>query len=383
LANAVGPIAGLCINSRLQLIPIPTQLGDLTAEWLNLALSDSDILYQNEIVSVKKSRLSGEGQGFLGQTCRLHLTYKSSTGSLRTIVAKISHEDPELLRNTISFFKREVFFYTKVSQKSSVRTPISYYSDIDEDTGKSVLLLEDLRDGQIGDMISGGSIDAARTVLDELGKLHIAWWEKAELRELGWVPQMPKLKDPEPKQQLLEIYNDAWSRFSEKFEDIIPVTVRETWEVFTHEFEKIRNQSVVPPLTLCHGDFHLENMAFFGSGVSQHVTVFDWQCLRISQGPLDLCYFMVLNLDPELRRKHETEIQKLYVDKLRKAGITDYSLDQCEHAYKVALYELLLTRMVAVGGYLDTSNDRAQTLFRTILHRTNQAIADYPIQDLI
>jgi aminoglycoside/choline kinase family phosphotransferase len=365
------------------LIRIPTQLGDLTAEWLNLALSDSEILYQNEIVSVDLTRLSGEGQGFLGQTCRLHLTYESSTDSPGTIVAKISHEDPEILRNTISFFRREVCFYTKVSKKSSVRTPICYYGDIDEDTGESVLLLEDLKDGQIGDMISGGSIDAVRTALDELVKLHVAWWEKAELRELGWVPQMPKLEDPEPKQQLLEIYTDAWSRFSEKFEDIIPVTVRETWEVFTHEFEKIRNQSVEPPLTLCHGDYHLENMAFSRSSTNDVVTVFDWQCLRISQGPLDLCYFMVLNLDPELRREHETEIQQLYVDKLRKAGLTDYSLEQCEHAYKVALYELLLTRMVAAGGYLDTSNDRAQTLFRTILHRTNQAIADYPIQDLI
>ena len=367
-----------------ELVKIPTRLEEIKIDWLNEALAESETFPRHEIVSIDRTTLSGGGQGFLGQTCRLHLTYRSgSAHTPETIVVKISHHDSEFLKNVSSFFRREVFFYTKISQRSSIRSPLCYYGDFDENTGNSVLLLEDLGGGQIGDMISGGSVEASITALNELVRLHVAWWDREELDDLEWIPQMPKLEDPQSKQQLLDIYAVGWTLFSEKFGDAIPRQVQETWEVFTQEFDKIRDLSIAPPLTLCHGDYHLENMAF--SETSEHckVTVFDWQCLRVSQGPLDLCYFLVYNLDPHLRRKHEADFIHLYVNKLLEADITDYSLDQCQHAYKVALYELLLTRTVMAGGHLDTSNERAQTLFQAILHRVDEAISDHPLQELI
>jgi aminoglycoside/choline kinase family phosphotransferase len=290
--------------------------------------------------------------------------------------------DEELKSKTTAFIQREYYFYTEISTVSSIRSPICYYGDFSEDSGDSILLLEDLGKGQIGNIISGGTIEAAQIAVDELAKLHAAWWEKASLRVMKWLPPMPDLEDPEARDCLGDLFTKHWTLFQGRFEDAIPETLRKAWDVYVHEFHNIRMQSNKPPLTLCHGDYHLENISLSGSGQDARATVFDWQCLRVSQGPLDICYFLVLNLDPDLRRKCEPEILARYCDRLVEAGVTAYTFDECYHAYKVSLYELLLARMVGAGALLNTSSERAQELFRTIIYRTTEAIKDYPIQNL-
>ena len=127
----------------------------------------------------------------------------------------------------------------------------------------------------------------------------------------------------------------------------------------------------------------MDNFFFGDSGGDASFVVFDWQLLTRTQGPFDLSYFMIRNLEPELRREIEKDLLQKYCAELKKHGVEGYSLEQCYHSYRITLYDLILFRLVAVGATLDVSSDRGQALMSTNFARTSEAIIDYPIIDLI
>ncbi len=73
-------------------------------------------------------------------------------------------------------------------------------------------------------------------------------------------------------------------------------------------------------MTICHGDFRLDNMLF---GADGSFALIDWQMAMRVPGSSDLVYFLVTNLSPEVRRLHEWELIDLYLDTLRAEGVGD------------------------------------------------------------
>ena len=61
-----------------------------------------------------------------------------------------------------------------------------------------------------------------------------------------------------------------------------------------HRF--ILDELLRPPLTLCHGDVHLDNL-FFDDTFKSGVKVIDFGNMIFSQGGFDVAFFLATNLD--------------------------------------------------------------------------------------
>ena len=366
-------------------VQIPVDLGSFTPEWFTQILTGSGVINHASITAIDSERI-GEGQGFVGQVIRFRLTYHMFEESApESIIAKISHPDPNL-RKKISdkgLYKREITFYKELADKISMRVPYCYFCDLDEETGNHVLLLEDLRNGRIGDTLSGCSRQEAERIIDHLVPFHAAWWQSPELESMDWVLTQPLLDAPEAKEQWQQQRRNAWNGVEDIYAVRIPTPIKEVWPQFVQHGDRIRRASLAPPLTLCRGDYKLDNFFFSNEGGDISFVVFDWQSLRHAQGALDLAYFMILNLEPELRRQAEKDLLHRYCAGLKEHGVKDYGLEQCFHSYKIALYNVILLIQVGLGATLDFSSDRARALSAVSLARTSEAIIDHPILELI
>lgn len=93
-------------------------------------------------------------------------------------------------------------FYKNIAKESHIRTPHCYYGAFDEETGNSLLLLEDLQGGYFGEMINGVSGEKAEFVIEHLVPFHVTWWENPDLQSMEWVPTQPLLDDPDKKREM-------------------------------------------------------------------------------------------------------------------------------------------------------------------------------------
>jgi len=151
-------------------VQIPADLEDITPEWFTQVLIDAGVIKHTSVTAVESERV-GEGQGFIAQIIRFKLTYrKFEEGTPQSIIAKISHPDPDQRKrlSDSGMYKREILFYKDIAGKIDMRTPHCYYSALDSETGNSVLLLEDLRKGHVGDDISGCSRQEAERIIEHL-----------------------------------------------------------------------------------------------------------------------------------------------------------------------------------------------------------------------
>jgi hypothetical protein len=99
-----------------------------------------------------------------------------------------------IVGNALGIYEREVRFYAELAGSVPIRVPECYFGRID-DTG-SILLLEDIRDLQVGDQVAGITEREAERIVDALAALHATFWEhqdlesmKQSVRDLG--PHLP------------------------------------------------------------------------------------------------------------------------------------------------------------------------------------------------
>ena len=362
---------------------IPADLGSMTAEWLTQILTASGAIERTSITAIESDRLN-KGREVVGQVVRFRLTYHApEAGAPESIVAKISHSDPVLRKKLSDLYKRELNFYKELAGETDLRVPHLYYGALDEGTGNHVLLLEDLRNGRTGDIPSGCSREDAELVIEHLVRLHVAWWEHPRLESMDWLPRQSPLDDLDVKEEWDQGMNDAWCHFEERFAGRIPAPMEKAWTGLVRHRDKIRTDSSVPPLTLCHGDYHLGNLFFGNAKADFPLAVLDWQAIIRAQGGFDLSYFMIANLEPELRRNCEKHLLKKYCAELDKGGVEDYSLDQCYHSYRISLYEVILPQLVGIAISFDLPDELSQGVLPILFRRASEAIIDHPIGDLV
>ena len=104
--------------------------------------------------------------------------------------------------------------------------------------------------------------------------------------------------------------------------------------------------------TLIHHDCHPGNL--FWSEQDQPGFL-DWQLVRMGEGVSDVAYFLTTSLDPECRRKYETQLLNIYWAALVVQGVEDLDEQQLFERYKVHLcyaFEAMVVTL-AIGGMMD------------------------------
>jgi aminoglycoside phosphotransferase (APT) family kinase protein len=81
------------------------------------------------------------------------------------------------------------------------------------------------------------------------------------------------------------------------------------------------------PQTLCHGDFHPENVLFTSDPLRKNVLI-DWQYAGAGPGICDVAMFLISSLTVDDRRKHEDSLLRTYHEVLTAHGTFDYSFEE-------------------------------------------------------
>ncbi len=301
------------------MIPIPESLGGVTSEWLTVALRASGGLGE-ATVTVRDLQPIGSESGFASQVGRVDLVVSRPTPSLPgSMVVKLAEGK----------YAREGAFYSRIWPDVGARTPACYFAAHQAESGRSVLLLEDLRTARFGDAARSWSQAEAESIVDALAGLHARWWNSPNLDLLAWLPpygdvgpQLEKL--PARRIVFMERFGPMVSR------DLDDLTLGLGQQVAG----RLRRLSARPQ-TLLHGDLHLDNVAFL-NGESGQPVLLDWQCVAKGLGVVDLACFISTG-SPEERRASEQSLLERYHAGLAAAGVTGYSLETVMHDYRVAL----------------------------------------------
>lgn len=339
---------------------LPGTPEQLTAEWLSDAIGTPVSSFSTEQIGV--------GVGLMGRLFRVAM---ETSGGPSSAVAKFPALDEGArmhVAEPLRFYEKEVRFYREGAADTPIPTPKAFAAEYDPASGDFVLLLEDLSARRMEDQIAGCSAEDARTAVDALVDLHAHWWER------DFPEWLPLYSDPPYPQVIAGMYKQAWPHALEVFEGHLSPEMLAYGERYPDLVDWFMGELGVPPHTMCHGDFRLDNL-FFGSAPGDPpLTVVDWQIAFRGRGGYDLAYFVSQSLPTEVRREHEAELKRRYLEGLAAKGI-DYPEADLERDYARTVAYCFIYAIVS-AGQVQMANERMRDLLLGILDRAVVAIED-------
>jgi aminoglycoside/choline kinase family phosphotransferase len=361
---------------------IPAGPQDLTTEWLTDALRAGGVISGSKVTSFEKE-IMGEGAGFMGQLARVKLEYDADAPRApSSLIAKFPSNMPEnrQVADAFHFYEREIRFYEEVAGEVELRTPRCYYSDMDVEAGRYILLIEDLVPARVGDQLTGCLEHEAALAITNLAKFHATWLDNPKLSEMEW---MPAIDAPWYTQAVVDSYAQIWPQFLQRFGDKLSPQMVATGQRVGEKAGLIMQEMAGPPRTIIHGDYRLDNL-FFGTEQGRPtLAVADWQIASRGRGVFDVAYFMSGGVPADLRRANEMTLLRDYHRILTANGsAADYDFDECLRDYRKSVVFCLVYPVIG-GGSVDMGNDRGVALWDTWLDRNVAAIEELAAAEMI
>jgi hypothetical protein len=354
----------------------PTTTGEITAEFIDVALHDSHTIDDALHVTSVVLDPAAAGIGFMGEVGNVGLVYGGdASGAPVKVIAKFPSQSPDIraMMHPTRIYEREHRFYREVAPISPVRTPAIYHvtcepADVPSDE-RYLLLMEDLSALTIGDQVVGVGPDQARAALVGLAAHHATFWNEAHLDQADFIPVI----NGPLNQAGSAIYEASLPGFMAAFADSIEPALADFVASYAAMRPQILDDLEAMPHTLVHFDFRADNLFFDTDG---SVVVIDWQAISKGGGAADVGYFLSQNLRTEDRRAHEDALLHAYHDTLLAHGVTGYDFDTLLADYRVGVACGWMIPVLAVGS-LDFTSDRAVALWTAVIERTQQALLDH------
>lgn len=354
---------------------VPRQFDAVTPAWLSGCLREAGVLTDAAVDDVAVEPIA-LGVGFLGQLARLRLRYDRPTTAPTTMIGKLPTLDPggRQICQLFRFYEREIRFYRELAGRIPVRAPRCYASVMDVDADDYLILLEDLGALRMGDDAAGCSMAQAETAVRAIAGLHAAWWNRAELDALEWVPMSNA-----PVHQMAEpAYQGSLPVFLTMAGDQLSPRMRTVSEQLATHVVDLLNAVAERPITLAHGDYRLDNLFFDGTA---GLAVIDWQIAFRGNGVFDLAYFLGGSLDPAMRRREEMRLLRLWYD-LACGGRGGYTFEQAVLDYRRSVLYCHVYTVIATGS-LNPANERGMAVFRGWVSRRCAAIEELDADELM
>jgi hypothetical protein len=350
------------------------QPADLDAAWFTRALNAAGI--DARVNSVAATPV---GTGQVGDSIRFRLSYTGAPqGAPKTLVGKFPAADPKSFASALNGgnYVREVRFYQRLAATAEISTPKCYFADVDEHSGRYVLLLEDLAPAAQGDQLAGVSIDQARLTVEEAAKLHASHWGEAWLEDEPWIVGSRAA----PRSPLsAQVFQDFWRGFSDRYGANLEQRTLKAGAVLAERIERFAEQGA--KRCLIHGDFRPDNIMFATSEGGRPITVLDWQSIGLGSGAVDVGYFLAGALQPEARRSEEANLISYYQDVLRRGGVIGYEVESLRRDYAAGGLRLLYIAIAAAMRMKQTA--RGDQMFKQMAEAAAQHAYDNDALDLL
>jgi aminoglycoside/choline kinase family phosphotransferase len=250
--------------------------------------------------------------------------------------------------------RTEVAFYNQIRPTVPVRAPAVYVAKSAGHGADFVLLLEDLAAAgfRVSDVRRGCGVEDARAVMAELAKLHAAFWESPRFAsDLHWI------RSRENSRRSM-----GWERFvssqllklaEKKFGPEMPREFARACVLVRTRRDQLEDLWAQGPRTLIHGDPHLGNLFFDANRVG----FLDWQVIQHAPGMKDISYFLCNSLRSELRREHEKNLIRHYLETLTTLGVRALQFEEAWEQHRLfALYSWLAATFTAAASGLQEAD---------------------------
>jgi hypothetical protein len=359
----------------------PKNSAAVDAGWLDKVLRRNGVLSGAKVTGVAAADL-GLGVGIMGEVSRLSITYEKPEASApASIISKFPTSDPTNLgvARMLSFYPREVAFYTKLAQYSPIRTPRLLHAELDMTDQSFVLLLEDLRSASLGDQIAGLTPPQAEAAITAIGRLHGAWWGKVDS---GDMDALFDFANPQYGAAVQAGYQGflapALSNFSDCYSDYTKRTAEGLAPVAARVIKDLSSGA----RTFLHGDYRADNLLFGPSLGDDRIAAVDWQ-ISGRGGPLyDVAYLICNSIPTAYRQQAEKTLLHRYHDTLLQMGVAGFTFDDCWKAYRLAVLCGLFVAVFTTGG-MDLGNQRGRDMVRAVARRVDAAVVELQVGDLL
>lgn len=339
----------------------------VTAEWLAGRLRDAG----HETATVSSFSATEIGTGQLGKCIRYEMDVEGDDSAPRSLVGKFPSDDPTsrqtgvVLRNYI----KEVMFYHELQSRLTISTPRCYYAAIDGQGPEFSLLLEDMAPAGQGDQLTGCSADVARAAVLELPGLHAPSWNDESLRGVEWLGE-PTAETGEMVRALYaSLLQGFVARYGSRLAQDEVAVIQGVAESKGPPF--VSNEG---PFGLVHVDYRLDNMLIDDTKSPPKITVVDWQTVTLGRPVTDVTYFIGAGLQREDRIAIESDLVRAYHDRLKEAGISDYSWDDCWEDYRRGAFAGLV--ITVVGSMMVQPTERGDDMFVAMATRHSRHAID-------
>lgn len=294
-------------------LSVPTAIESvLDPEWLSVALGLEDgqrLIEVDEVERLKtvanKIRFRAVIEGKDGRTEALALCVKGHFGS----------DGQDSLPG-------ETRFYRYLAPKLDMRTPVAHYTGIDHDTGRSLIIMDDIT-GNRGHFLSAHvpyALATTRDTLSQLAYLHAGTWGDPEVMGFDWLGRrIRNMAGMYPVQVLQDLLDDG------RAEGLPPAT--RNGEALQQAMFRVGD---VEPTCVIHGDAHSGNAYLDADGRAGWL---DFQCIQSGHWATDVSYHIATTLDIEDRRAHERDLLQHYLDELGRHGGNPPGWDEAWERY--------------------------------------------------
>lgn len=344
----------------MRLPDLPEDAGELDPQTLTDLLAERHPGVRVERVDVARRQQVTNSHAWLS------VTYHEPAGAPDSLFCKLLPRDDRRAQIAATGMGlREAWFYERLAPLLPLRTPLVHGVAVDEDDGAFVLLLEDLEATgcTTPDGTTGVGADAAAAALEDLAALHVRFEDPAvRAAEAPWVAP-PKLGGDYGERMLRYGLDHHRDRLRDDFAAIA--------ELYIARRPDLQAIWVEGPQTVIHGDPHLGNL-FDDHG---RVGFLDWGIISVSTPMRDVGYFLTMGMDPEVRRSHERDLLRHYLDVRAALGGTPISFDEAWLRHRLhAAYTVPASCQVVL--FPDDITERRRIFAEAFLERAQSCVED-------
>ncbi len=178
-------------------------------------------------------------------------------------------------------------------------------------------------------------LDEAKTIVKQYAMLHALYWRNCPTNVWRYCPKTGKsLGNTPPYYRFLGVHSMKQIKQHHLSQLRLHPDIETTFQLFLHNFAKIRRYWSKGPLTLAHGDSHIGN-TFYSVDRTQ-AGMCDFQCVSEEHGLRDVSYYLMMSCDPKVLPIVEEDVLKYYLTELRAALI---AVGKEQYVHEIPKYE--------------------------------------------
>lgn len=206
-----------------------------------------------------------------------------------------------------------------------VRMPRVAYAGTDPESGRSLLVLDDIVKGgsTLLNVFTTWSRQTIEGTLGELAKLHAATWGNSMTTWYPWIPPGTGAHRPFPLDYLQTLLDDGRG-------PDLPSYLHDASTVS----KALQLVAARPKVCAVHGDPHSGNAYLDAQG---RAGWYDWQCVHQGEWAADVGYHIASSLDTDTRRRDEQDLLGFYLESLGRLGVEPLAWTEAWDAYRTCL----------------------------------------------